>query len=238
MLVERGAAPPPSSSPPANLRVAPKPAVTVKPAPVSPQAPLQVVSGDAEHKYAYYSSVVRSHKGHLEAGVDTVLALRGVAQDNKRHDSSENVGPYNDTFVLLRQTRDGRHRVRVYPGSTHAGQETSTLSPGGVAQLKPGSYLAFPHGDHNGMPSWHLTTQRGEDGVPAWRDADGDGYISRHEKKKRGLTASGILLHNGNYADHGSSIGCQVLPPPIMQSFIREVGVNSNFNYTLVDANS
>ncbi|CAN0311060.1 unnamed protein product, partial [Phaeothamnion confervicola] len=197
-------------------------------------------NGDVQAKYDYYKGLVEANQGKIEDGVDTVLGLRGLGKDGTRHDSAQNIGPYNDTFVLLSKDGAGQPSVTELTGSTHAGQKSSTVSPDGVAQLRPGSFQATPHGEHDGMPSWHITTQSGDDHVPAWRDVNKDGYISGQEKaqaEKAGTTATAILFHNGKFADHGSSIGCQVMPPEVMQSFISLVGVDKSFNYTLVDAN-
>ena len=71
----------------------------------------------------------------MEAERPTILGLRGLAPDGSRHDSSENIGPYNDTFVILKG--EALFELR---GSTHAGQKSSSISPGGVAQIRPGSF--------------------------------------------------------------------------------------------------
>ena len=86
------------------------------------------------------------------------------------------------------------------------------------------------------MPAWLITTPSGRESVPCWRDADGSGYIEASEKTRR-LVATEILFHNGRYDDYGSSIGCQVLPPQLMERFIREIGADNSFDYLLVDAN-
>ena len=191
-------------------------------------------------RFAYYRGLVESNQGQLEEGVPTLLGLRGLAPDGERHDSAENVGPYNDTFVLLHHDPLGEPILREFRGSTHAGQKSSTLSPNGVAQLRPGNYHTIEHGDHNSMPSWHFVTLQGEDNVPAWRDINKNGYISTQEKSKaetNGVTATAILLHNGVNADHGRSIGCQTMAPELLEQFIDTIGVHTNFKYTLVDAN-
>ncbi len=193
-----------------------------------------------EERFAYYRGVVESNQGVLEPGIPTLLGLRGLAPDNERHDSAQNIGPYNDTFVLLHRDSQGGPILKEFRGSTHAGQKSSSLSPGGVAQLRPGNYKTIDHHDHNDMPSWHFVTLQGQNEVPAWRDSNKDGYISSREKSKAeeaGVTATEILLHNGVNQDHGRSIGCQTLPPKLMQQFIDTIGEHTNFKYTLVDAN-
>ena len=193
-----------------------------------------------EERFAYYQGLIESNEGVFQPGTPALLGLRGLAPDNERHDSAQNIGPYNDTLVLLHRQPDGTPLLKEFRGSTHAGQKSSSASPGGVAPLRPGNYLTIDHGDHNDMPSWHFVTTGGDDHVPAWRDANKDGYISSQEKRKAqqgGTTATSILLHNGVNEDHGRSIGCQTLPPRLMQDFIDTIGVHTPFKYTLVDAN-
>lgn len=193
-----------------------------------------------EERFAYYQGLIESNQGVFEPGTPALLGLRGLAPDNERHDSSQNTGPYNDTLVLVHRQPDGAPLLKEYRGSTHAGQKSSSLSPGGVAQLRPGNYKTIDHGEHNDMPSWHFVTLGGQDEVPAWRDVNKDGYISTKEKAKaerEGCTATAILLHNGVNEGHGRSIGCQTLPPRSMQDFIDTLGEHTPFKYTLVDAN-
>lgn len=188
-------------------------------------------------RYAYYKGLVQAAGGTVPEGADTVLGLRGLAPDGKRHDSNENIGPYNDTFVVL--TSD--QQVREYRGSAHAGQKSSSISgPKGVAQIRPGHYKTVPNGNHDGMPSWHVRQLNDDGRIPCWRDSSKDGYLSAKEKavsQAQGHMATAILFHNGVFEDHGSSIGCQTMPPKTMKSFIEEVGVSNGFLYTLIDAN-
>lgn len=187
-------------------------------------------------RYAYYKGLVTAAGGTVPEGQDTVLGLRGLAPDGKRHDSNENIGPYNDTFVVLTSDQD----VKEYRGSAHAGQKSSSLVPQGVAQIRPGNYKTVYNGHHDGMPSWHVRQPNDSGRIPCWRDTNKNGYISASEKKKAesaNETAGAILFHNGKFEDHGSSIGCQVMPPKNMRSFIEEIGVGNAFNYTLIDAN-
>lgn len=193
-----------------------------------------------QERFDYYRGLIESNGGNYEPGTPALLGLRGLAPDNQRHDSAQNVGPYNDTLVLLHRNSDGSPMLKEFRGSTHAGQKSSSLSPDGVAQLRPGNYKTIDHGDHNDMPSWHFVTMGGDGNVPAWRDVNKDGYISSSEKARaeaNGVTATEILLHNGVNEDHGRSIGCQTLPPKSMQEFINTIGEHTFFRYTLVDAN-
>jgi hypothetical protein len=184
-------------------------------------------------RYAFYAALVRVHHGRL--GTTTVVGLRGLAPNGKRHPSGQNASNYDDTFVILQQ-RSGKLSVTEMLGSTHAGQESSTLSPGGVAQIQPGNFKAVPAGEHEGMPCYSVRGCDGKESVPCWRDVDRDGRISPAEKR-HSRTADGILFHNGRFSDHGSSIGCQTLPPEKFQRFLRIIGANRSFYYTLVDAN-
>lgn len=186
-----------------------------------------------QDKLRYYRELLALHGA--PSSKLSVVALRGLAPNGERHPSNDNVGPYNDTLVLIKGDE-----VIEMRGSTHAGQESSTLSPGGVAQVRPGTFRAYPAGEHDGMPCWEMQTLDDNYNLPCWRDQDADGKISPTEKavaERNAETADGILLHNGRFDDHGSSIGCQTLPPPTMSHFLDQVGVANGFVYTLVDAN-
>lgn len=194
----------------------------------------------ASERFADYKQQVEAHGGRVEVGRPTVLGLRGLAPDGHRHDSNENVGPYNDTFVVLELTAGGEEKLHELPGSTHAGQKSSGLSPGGVAQIRPGNFQCVPNGPHNQMPSWHIRTLEGSGSIPAWRDSNKNGYISAFEKRKaeeNHVVATEILFHNGVNTDHGRSIGCQTLAPRFMTQLVDILGEQRSFSYTLVDAN-
>lgn len=184
-----------------------------------------------EDKYEYYAAL-STRLGLSPTGI-TVIGFRGLAPDGIRHPSSDNASDYDDTFVIL---KPGRKKVWKLLGSTHAGQSRSSLSPGGVAQIQPGIYQADPSGEFAEMPSWLVTTRSGEERIPCWRDYDADGSIGMWEKELPSK-ATEILFHNGRYADYGSSIGCQVLPPQLMQRFIGAIGESTSFDYLLIDAN-
>ena len=184
-----------------------------------------------EARFRYYEEL--ANRFDLQVRRRTVIGLRGLSPRGKRHDSNDNATMYDDTFIVLDPAR--RTAVELL-GSTHSGQFVSTLAPRGIAQIKPGLYRANPCGEYAGMPAWLVTTPSGRESVPCWRDADGSGYIEPSEKNGR-LVATDILFHNGRYDDYGSSIGCQVLPPRLMESFIQEIGAESSFDYLLVDAN-
>jgi len=184
-----------------------------------------------EARFGYYKDLANYYGLNIR-GV-TVIGLRGLAPSGVRHDSEDNASMYDDTFVVL----DPEQKTAVeFLGSTHAGQFVSTLVPSGVAQIKPGRYRAEPCGEYADMPCWLVTTRTGNESLPCWRDADGSGYIEADEKATQ-LVATEILFHNGRYEDYGSSIGCQVLPPKLMERFIQEVGVENTFDYLLIDAN-
>lgn len=107
-------------------------------------------------RYAYYKGLVEANGGQCQG--TTLLGLRGISPDGVRHDSAENTGPYNDTFVLLSPAAEpsGQPTVKEFLGSTHAGQKASSISPNGVAQIRPGSYTTVPNGPFHDMPSWHV----------------------------------------------------------------------------------
>lgn len=175
-----------------------------------------------------------------------VVLLRGVDPEGVRHDSGDNMGPYNDTFVVLSRFGGGQVSVRAFLGSSHAGQASTSRSPGyyaGIAQLRPGLYFARSNDIYCGQWSWHVVNNQGDyDGyVPVWRDRDKDGYISVRERQvaeANGVTASDILIHNGVSDEVGNSIGCVTMPPDIMCRFIDEVGAGSSFPLLVLDANS
>jgi hypothetical protein len=184
-----------------------------------------------EARYAYYAALT-SQVG-LPPSRLTVIGFRGLAPEGRRHSSADNASDYDDTFVLLDPVR---RKAWELLGSTHAGQQSSTLAPAGVAQIQPGLYRAEPCGLFADMHSWLLTTRKGEERLPCWRDSDADGLIGPAERRAAS-TATEILFHNGRYNDHGSSIGCQVLPPAGMRELIRIVGSRNGFDYLLLDAN-
>lgn len=192
-------------------------------------APLTLSEKD---KYRFY--VHQAAKLGCDGEGLTVLGFRGLSPSGRRHPSGDNASNYDDTFVVLDPINETATELL---GSTHAGQFTSTLSPGGVAQIKPGLYRAQPCGEYAQMPSWLVTTPSGRETVPCWRDADGNGFIDADEESASDLQATEILFHNGRYQDYGSSIGCQVLPPQLMKRFIAEIGVSNSFDYLLIDAN-
>ncbi len=192
--------------------------------------------------FVYYEKLA------VKKGVDRdfellVILLRGIAPNGSRHDSADNVGHYNDTFLVL----DRRDRsVIAHRGSAHAGQASTTRSPGyyaGIAQLRPGLYWARSNNVYHGYWSWHIVNNVGDyqGHVPAWRDRDKDGYISESERlaaERNGVIATEILIHNGIDPDTGDSIGCLTMPPSVIVRFIDKVGEGSSFPLLLLDANA
>ena len=183
----------------------------------------------------------------LGKGVDPsfsllVIGLRGLSPDGQRHESDENVGDYNDTFLVLRR---GSGSVRPFLGSLHAGQASTTRSPGvyaGIAQVRPGLYFCRFNDIYHGLWSWHIVQHESDFSgrIPAWRDKDKDGFLSSHEKRaaeSNGTYATEILIHNGLDPDVGNSIGCFTMPPQILEQFIEEVG-SEDFPILLLDANN
>lgn len=182
-------------------------------------------------RYDYYAGLAAKYG--LNPVRTSVVGLRGLSPDGRRHPSGDNMSDYDDTFVVLQPaTRQARELL----GATHAGQAVSSLSPGGVAQIQPGIYRAVPVGEFNGMPAWWVTTVWGDGRIPCWRDANGSGFIEANERN-RSLKATEILFHNGRNNDYGTSIGCQVLPPQRMRDFVAAVGEAESFDYVLIDAN-
>jgi len=202
-----------------------------------------------EEQFEHYQGILEANGGKLNPDGPTVLGMRGVATDGSRHNSAENTGGYNDTFVVLDKDANGKPTVQVFRGATHANQKRSSGAFGkdkygnaynGVAQLMPGSYdVSFnSHNYKNSGASWHVKTTGGSGFVPAYRDNDHNGVISASEKalaEQNGITADAILFHNGRNSTP-SSIGCQTIIPGQHTAFTNAVGKNG-FNYTLVDAN-
>jgi hypothetical protein len=187
----------------------------------------------------------------LRKGVQTgfsrlLVVLRGLSPSGERHASEDNIGPYNDTFLVLSRYINGSQSVEAFLGSAHAGQASTSRSPGcyaGIAQLRPGLYFARSNDMYHGLWSWHIVNYEGDYNgfVPAWRDRDKDGFISAAEKRvaeRNGVTASEILIHNGLDADVGNSIGCITMPPEVMGEFIDLVGEGSSFPVLVLDANA
>lgn len=187
-------------------------------------------------RFPHYYRLLVAAGGSLDKHGVGVLGLRGVGPDGTRHPSSDNQGGYDDTYVVLRRNRDGSGSAREFLGSTHAGRADDPDAPAaGVAQLKPGHYLARPIEHHHGMPCWWVRNPNGSDGLPARRDADADGTISEEEARVP-ARATEILFHNGVYSDVAASIGCLTMAPDVYPEFSRAVG-RRGFAFTLLDAN-
>ena len=203
----------------------------------------------SQEQYDYYRGIIEANGGEINADGPTVLGMRGLGTDGAYHNSAENVGGYNDTFVVLNQGADGQPSVQTFQGATHANQYSSGASHGpdsngntirGVAQLQPGTYdVDYATGNYDGFgAAYHVTTQNGSGYVPAYRDTNADGTISETEREAAvngGYTATQILFHNGKNAAP-SSIGCQTILPSQHSAFTQAVG-RGGFSYTLVDAN-
>lgn len=195
--------------------------------------------------FSFYEKIALK-KGVEPGFAVLVVLLRGLNPWGERHDSQDNVGPYNDTFLVLSRYQGGQVSARAFLGSGHAGQAETSRSPGcyaGIAQLRPGLYFARSNDTYLGLWSWHVVNHESDyDGyVPAWRDRDKDGYISEGERlaaERNGVTASEILIHNGVSDEVGNSIGCVTMPPDIMCRFIDEVGEGSSFPLLVLDANA
>ena len=228
------------------------PSGEVDPAAPGEQGRLQLANPDMspQEQYEYYKGIVEANGGRLNADGPTVLGMRGLGVDGAYHDSAQNVGGYNDTFVVLNQGPDGNPSVQTFQGATHANQYSSGQSHGpdasgrtirGVAQLQPGSYdVDYATGNYQGYgAAYHVKTLNGNGMVPAFRDTNADGMISSSERNAAisgGYQASAILFHNGK-RDSPSSIGCQTIIPSQHTAFTNAIGRNG-FNYTLVDANN
>jgi hypothetical protein len=180
-----------------------------------------------------YARIVRAHGGKVNpGGRPTVLGIRKYDAASSR---------YTDKIVVLLPN----HRVKIFRGSLHPGQSSSTLATdanrdgvGDVGMLRPGNYVAVPNGSHHGEPSFHVLTRQGGDPLPGWRDTNHDGRFSSAERRAsrhRGDRVTEILFHVG-LPGAVSSIGCPNLPPDQIDAFVRAVGgPNGRFNVTLID---
>lgn len=190
-------------------------------------------------RFNYYQRLVLARGGKITRRT-IVLGLRGLSPDGKRHPSSDNVGAYDDTYVILRRDSKGQPQVHEFVGSTHAGDSSDPSVPQGVAQLRPGHYKGQPYGHHHQMPCWLVVNHRGSKHVRAARDVDADGSVSAEEvqlAEGRGTTASDILFHNGIWEDRCASIGCLTMAPDTHSAFVHALGARTPFDFTLVDAN-
>ena len=184
-----------------------------------------------QEKYDHYAAMVKAAGGKLDDKNPTVLGLRGLGTDGKRHDSGKNTGSGDDTFVVLGHDKAGKPTVTELKGATHAAVKQGSV-PGGVAQLRPGNYEATRRRDYKGAEAWALN---GGGNVPVYRDGNRDGFISESEKARavaNNTQGDGILFHK----DRGVSIGCQTLPLDVLHKLKDTVG-GGNFHYTLLDAN-
>lgn len=184
-----------------------------------------------QEKYDHYAAMVKAAGGKLNDKKPTVLGLRGLGVDGKRHDSGKNTGSGDDTFVVLGHDKKGNPTVTELKGATHAAVKKGSIA-GGVAQLRPGNYEASRRKDYKGAEAWALN---GGGNVPVYRDGNRDGFISDSEKAKavaNNTQGDGILFHK----DRNVSIGCQTLPLDVLHKLRDSVG-GGNFHYTLLDAN-
>ena len=184
-----------------------------------------------QEKYDHYAAMVKAAGGKMDGNKPTVLGLRGLGTDGKRHDSGKNTGSGDDTFVVLGHDKKGNPTVTELKGATHAATSHGHIS-GGVAQLRPGNYDVNRRHDYHGREAWAVN---GGSNVPVYRDRNRDGNISDSEKAyavAHNTQGDGILFHR----DRGTSIGCQVLPDNVLGHLKNAVG-GGNFRYTLIDAN-
>lgn len=139
-----------------------------------------------------------------------LVGIRGLMLWAQEPHPTRHRQAYDDTFVWL--PKDGS--VQLFPGSTHAYQLYSKLSPdvngdgvGDVGTIDPGLYVL--HALQSKFQMFELTMPDGGKLIPCTRDTNHDGVpeADRHYK------ASGILFHTGfdapAGAEHRSSIGCQ-----------------------------
>lgn len=192
-------------------------------------------------RFNAYQRILMTKTGPVMPGKSYLLGLRGLAPDGERHDSADNQGGYDDMYVLLRRNNAGQPELFEFRGSTHAGTGSDPDAPAaGVAQIRPGYYIANPDGYHHAKPCWHVFNQQGTDRIPCWRDADADGTISPDERvysEEQRHTATYILIHNGLYDDVCSSIGCLTMEPETYQRFCEIAGRNHRIELAMVDAN-
>ncbi len=184
-------------------------------------------------QWEFYAAMVRKAGGEVNpGGQPTVLGLRQGRGSSAR--------AYDDQFVVLLPD----HRVFVFKGATHPGQNSSSASPdvtgdgaGDVGMIRPGNYKVVPNGPHAGNASFRVETLGGGGYLPGWRDTNHDGQFDEGEVGRstgRGDSLSGVLFHQGN-AYSPSSIGCQTMSPSTYNEFLRAIGGGSaSFSYTLV----
>ncbi|MBT9586786.1 peptidoglycan-binding protein [bacterium] len=184
-----------------------------------------------QEKFDHYKAMVEAAGGKVDTQRPTVLGLRGLGIDGKRHDSGKNTGSGDDTFVVLGHDKKGNPTVTELKGATHAAVKRGSVA-GGVAQLRPGNYDVSRRHDYKGHDAWAVN---GGGNVPVYRDRNRDGQISDAEKAHavaNNTKGDGILFH----FDRGVSIGCQTLPVDQLGALNKAVG-GGNFRYTLLDAN-
>ncbi len=162
----------------------------------APEDPCCPASPDvSDHAaYDYYRSVIEKNGGTMTRHGATVLGIRGESVDGYVHDTAS-LPRYDDTMVVLGEDRS----VRIFPMTTHPAQKTSTQAPGGaVGEIAPGSFIARPHGLHDGLPSYHLLNPDGSGDLAGWRDYNHDGVIDASEKARSEAnhdTLTWILIH-------------------------------------------
>ncbi len=211
---------------------------------VTPRAPdaaavsLLARGATEAEKFRHYAAIVAANGGKVNpAGLATVLGVRGLNADGARH-ATRATRAYDDFIVVL--TSDGH--VNEFSGATHPGNAWSPKArdvdgdtKGDVGTIRPGNFLAEPHGPQFGGPSFSLRTADGNPRLPGWRDTDQDGRVSERERTasvRRADSLTEVLFH----PDSAFSVGCQTLAPNDWERFVEAVGgPAAHFTYTLVD---
>lgn len=202
-----------------------------------PHPPLELASrSGSTNRHAYYRTMIEEYTGAPGGEETWVIGLRGLGPDGKRHDSASNAAPYGDTMVVVRA--DGQ--VEELRGATHAGVSSSADCPWGVAQMRPGQYLASPLSGRNGETGWKIEGCEGSESLPVWLDRDYNGVICDREKQldeHYGTVAQGLRIVNGRDPVRPQSSGAQTLPPGEFEKLVALVGPRQRFRYLLLDAN-
>ena len=207
--------------------------------------------GAGGSRYTTEKAWAEAHGVIVAAGVTTVVA--------KRIGADERTTEYQDVYDVFKA--DGT--LATFTGSTRPAQpapddgSVPDVDGNGTPDLgilRPGIYTArgdieFGLTDYE-RPAFHVLYE-GRDGLPAWRDLDGDGVFSAGEKSlsvSRGYLITEVLIHYGFDPDgttfgdgwgtqYGAwSVGCQNIPYSYLDSFISAVGgAGETFTYAVIE---
>jgi hypothetical protein len=161
-------------------------------------------SATVDDQFDHFARMVSLFGHDITEGEPFLIGIRGVLEFSDVSHEQQSINAYDDTFVLLLRTREGKG-VWTFAGATHAYQAASGLSPnadgrgrGDVGSVRPThggeSYMLEQRGDYHGRTSMGLRSEPTEWGadqapggwalghVPMHRDTNHDRSMSAGEQ--------------------------------------------------------